>query len=65
MKTKKRIEDVEQRHGKLSKIHTVYELLEKPGNFELGGSTLTESELKRFAESLPTNDVLIKVKWTD
>jgi hypothetical protein len=65
MKTKKRIEDVEQRHGKLSKIHTVYELLEKPGNFELGGSTLTESELKRFAESLPTNDVLIKVKWMD
>jgi hypothetical protein len=65
MKTKKRIEDAEQRHGKLSKIHTAYELLEKPGNFEFGGSTLTEKEIKQFAESLPANEVVIKVKWTD
>jgi len=47
------------------KVHTAYELLEKPGNFELGGSTLTEKEIKRFAESLPTSEVLIKVKWMD
>jgi hypothetical protein len=65
MKTKKRIEDAELRHGKLSKIHTAYELLEKPGNFEFGGSTLTEKEIKQFAESLPANEVVIKVKWTD
>jgi hypothetical protein len=65
MKTKKRIEDAEQRHGKLSKIHTAYELLESPGNFEFKGSTLTEKEIKRFAESLPASDVLIKVKWVD
>jgi hypothetical protein len=64
MKTEKRIKDAEMRHGK-SKIHTAYELLESPGNFEFKGSTLTEKEIKRFAESLPASDVLIKVKWVD